>query len=218
MRIASWIFIACAGLAAIGLFVPAIEARTAIAAHVGGRLARRTTLTLHEAAADRDLARRLLAVYRASRGQHVGAQLLDAMEPLARGRIKDAVDDAHDAMSALGGISDDNARTIGTAVAAAIWLFLALQIAMAGLVFVQVVGGSYRRGRIVGALVLAIVGAAMAGAIFYGCEQVVLAVNDEIAYSIVELGPGAWMIPIAAVGALGCGIALLRAHVRASRR
>jgi hypothetical protein len=213
MRIASWLFVACATLAAIGLFFPAIDANVGRQLHV-----KQTTLSLYQAASDRELARELLAVYRANHGQRVGTKLVTSMEPYARGKIKDALEDAHDASESLGGISDHDAKTIGTAVAVAIWLFLALQILMAGLVFVQAVVGTYRRGRLIVALILSIISAAMAGAIYYGCTRVVFEVNDEISYPVVRLGPGVTMLAIAAAGALVCAIALLALRGRASHR
>jgi hypothetical protein len=205
-------------LAALGVFFPAIEARPALAGHAGSRIAKHTTLSLYQAASDRELARRLLAAYRASHGQRLGTRVVAAMEPHAHGRIKDTLDDAHDAMDALAQISDDDAKTYGTALAVAIWLFISIQAAIALVVLVQAVGGIFRRGRIIGATVLALIGAAMAIAMWLGCKQVVFEINDELSYAITELGAGAWLIPIGAIGALGSGIALLAAQRRASLR
>jgi|HubBroStandDraft_6_1064221.scaffolds.fasta_scaffold06508_3 hypothetical protein len=218
MRIASWMLVLCCALASIGVFFPAIEARPALAEKLGHRISRHSTLSLYQAASDRQLARRLLAVYRASHGTAVGTRLLGAIDPVARGRLKDALDDAHDAMDTLGGISDDDAKTIGTAVAVAIWVFLAIQVITALVVLVQAVGGIYRRGRVVGVLVLSVIGAAMAIAMWIACKQVVFEINDELSSSITELGSGAWMILVGGVGALIGGIALLIAHLRDSRR
>ncbi len=218
MRIASWLLVACCALAAIGVFFPAIEARPAIAETLGHRISRHSTLSLYQAASDRQLARRLLAVYRASHGTAVGTRLLGAIDPVARGRLKDALDDAHDAMDTLGGISDHDAKTIGTAVAVAIWVFLAIQVLTALIVLVQAVGGIYRRGRIAGVLVLSVIGAAMAIAMWIACKQVVFEINDELSASITELGTGAWLILVGGTGALTAGITLLIAHLRDSRR
>jgi hypothetical protein len=214
MRLASWLLIACCALAAMGVFFPAIEARPAVTAHVA-RIAHRTTLSLYDAAADRELARRLLAVYRASHGQRVGMQVLSAMEPRAHGRVKDALDDVHDAMDTLGGISDSDAKAIGTAVAAAIGAFLALEVLAALLVLGPAVGGTYRGGRVALALVLALLGAALGVAMAIACKQVVFEINDEVSYAVAELGAGAWLVPVGAVGAFVAAIALLVARRRA---
>ena len=217
MRFASWVVVACCGLAAIGLFFPAIEARPELTAHVQ-RIARRTTLSLYQAAADRELARHLLAVYRASHGQRVGAKLISELEPHARGHAKDALDDARDAMDALAGISDQQAKTIGTAVAIAIWSFLALAILIGLLALTQTVGGIYGRGRCIVIVVLAVIACAVAIGMQLACGRIVFEINDEISYSVAELGSGAWLIPIGGAGMLAGGIALLAAQLRASRR
>jgi hypothetical protein len=217
MRIASWLLVACCALAGLGVFFPAIEARPELTAHVT-RVAHRTSLSLYQAASDRQLARRLLAAYRASRGQRVGMQLVSAMDMHARGRSKDALDDARDAMDTLGGISDDDAKTIGTAVAAAIWTFLIILGLIALLALAQSVSGRYSRGRIIVALVLAVIAGAMAVAMWLACKQVVFEVNDEVSYTVVELGRGAYLIPAGGAGALVAAIALLIAHIRDSHR
>jgi hypothetical protein len=217
MRIASWLLVACCALAGLGVFFPAIEARPELTAHVT-RVAHRTSLSLYQAASDRQLARRLLAAYRASRGQRVGMQLVSAMDMHARGRSKDALDDARDAMDTLGGISDDDAKTIGTAVAAAIWTFLIILGLIALLALAQSVSGRYSRGRIIVALVLAVIAGAMAVAMWLACKQVVFEVNDEVSYAVVELGRGAYLIPAGGAGALVAAIALLIAHIRDSHR
>jgi hypothetical protein len=217
MRIASWLLVACCALAGLGVFFPAIEARPELTAHVT-RVAHRTSLSLYQAASDRQLARRLLAAYRASRGQRAGIQLVSAMDMHAHGRTKDALDDARDAMDTLGGISDDDAKTIGTAVAAAVWTFLIVLGVIALLALVQSVSGSYSRGRIIFALVLAVIAAAMAVAMSIACKQVVFEVNDEVSYAVVELGRGAYVIAAGGIGALLAAIALLIAHIRASHR
>jgi hypothetical protein len=217
MRIASWLLVACCTLAGLGVFFPAIEARPELTAHVT-RVAHRTSLSLYQAASDRQLARRLLAAYRASRGQRVGMQLVSAMDMHARGRTKDALDDARDAMDTLDGISDSDAKTIGTAVAATIWTFLIVLGLIALLALAQSVSGRYTRGRSIVALVLAVIAAAVAIAMWIACKQVVFEVNDEVSYAVVELGRGAYLIPAGGIGALVAAIAVLIAQIRASHR
>ncbi|HEY1812824.1 MAG TPA: hypothetical protein VGG74_10790 [Kofleriaceae bacterium] len=219
MRIASWVVVACCALAAIGVFFPAIEARPELTGRVQ-RIARRTSLSLYQAAADRELARHLLAVYRASHGQKVGTKLIDDLEPHTHGHAKDALDDARDAMDTLGGISDAQAKTIGTALAAAIWSFLAIAILIALLALAQAVGGIYGRGRSVLILVLSVIACAAAIAMWIACKQVVFEINDEVSYAVAELGSGAWMIPIGGAGMLAGAVALLTQlrQPRASQR
>lgn len=218
MRLASWILVACCALAALGLCFPAIEAKPALVAHVGVKLQQKANISLVQAASDRKLARRWLAAFRASHGQHVGRLLLAQMEPHAHGAIKDALDSARDALDTIGGISDDDARTIGTAVAIAIWTFLGLQILIALLVLGQAIDNRFRRGRIITVLALATLGALVAVAMGFACKEAAFQINDDLGYAVAEAGAGAWLIPIGGVGALAAAIALLVGHVRAARR
>ena len=203
MRIASWALVACAVLAALGLFFPAFVVRGP------APLARRASLSLEQAASNRATARRLLAVYRASKGQRVGQALIAVIVPHSHGAVGDALGDARDAMATLGGISDDDAKLYGTLFATLVWIFFALQLLVAALIFLQAVSGVYRRGRLAATLVLAIVSAAMAAALYLGCKEVVFEANDEVSLRVLTLGSGAAMIAAGATGVLICAIALV---------
>ena len=209
MRLASWIFVVAAAVTALGVFLPLLE----VAGHV---ISKRETLSLHGAANNRALVRKLLGAYRRSEAlqlQHV----VGKVTPHTNGRVKDLFEDAGDAMDTLSGISDDDAVQAGRALWIVTWFVIGLATLMIALVFFDVVGGVYHRGRIIGALVLAIVLAAIALSVRVGCGIVVFEVNDEIGAEAVRLGIATMVMPIAAITTLACSIALLILHVRSRR-
>lgn len=212
VRVASWIFVACALTCAIGIFVPAIELR--IGGHV---LSKRTSLSLRQAAGDRDLVRKLLAASRGAQHTHAG-NLVHKVAPHASGTLKDVLGDANDAMDTLSGISDDDAKTAGLVITIVVWAFFVACLAMALLVFLDVVGGEYHRWRLVTALAIATVVAAIGIAIRYACTEVAFEANDELGRDAVGLGAATLVIPITAIGAFCAAITLLVLHVRAARK
>jgi hypothetical protein len=208
MRIASWIFVACAVVAALGVFLPAIE----VGSHV---ISRRQTLSLRQAASDRQTVRKLLAAYRRTGATH--ASLVSKANSHATGALKDVLGDASDAMDTLSGISDDDARHAGTALLVVVWTFVGLCAAMALLIFLDVVAGRYQRWKIITALVIAIVVAAIAIAIRYALGEVAFEANDEIGREAIAVGSAATVIPVSAVGAVCAIVTLLVMHVRSAR-
>ena len=97
------------------------------------------------------------------------------------------------------------------------WFVIGLAALMIALVFFDVVGGDYHRGRIIGALVLAVVLASIGISVRVGCGMVAFEVNDEIGAEAVRLGIATIVMPIAAITALACSIVLLVLHVRSRR-
>jgi hypothetical protein len=212
LRIASWIVVACALVCALGMFVPAFEVR--VAGHV---VSKRATLSLHKAAGDRELVRRLLAGFRASGGRRVGDKLVSIARPHAGSRLRGYLEDASDAMDTLSGVSDEDVRTYGTIFAIVVWGFLALDALMAAFVFVDVVGGRFRRGHLIVAIVLGVLVAAIAIAIRWGCGEAVAAANDELGAQALWLGSAPTVLVVGAIGAVVAAIATLVLHLRAGR-
>jgi hypothetical protein len=207
MRLASWIFVVAAAVTALGVFLPLLE----VAGHV---ISKRETLSLHGAANNRAMVRKVLGAYRKHEAvRHV----VGGITPHTGGRVKDYLEDADDAMDTLSGISDDDAKQAGRALLILTWFVIGLAALMIGLVFFDVVGGVYHRGRIIGALVLAVVLAAIALSLRIGCGMVVFEVNDEIGSEAVRLGIATIVMPIASITALACSIVLLVLHVRSRR-
>jgi hypothetical protein len=212
LRIASWIFIVCALVCAIGVFVPAFELP------VGGHVvSKRENISLRKAVENRNLLRKLLAAYRGTGGKHGAGKLVATLAPHTGGRLKSALDDANDAMDTLSGISDDDAKTFGTILFVVVWSFVGLDLVMALLVFLDAVNGTYRRGRIIGALVISVVVTAVAVAILLGCKAAVFEANDEIGAEVLALGSAPYVILAAAIGALGSIVAMLGLDIRSRR-
>ncbi|HET9989910.1 MAG TPA: hypothetical protein VFQ65_15375 [Kofleriaceae bacterium] len=212
MRVASWLFIVCAVVAALSVFMPVLD--VPVAGHV---ISKRETLSLHGAASNRKLVRKLLAAYRRNSAARVGGAVLGKVTPHAGGRAKDYLEDAGDAMDALSGISDEDAKQAGRALVALTWIVIGLCALMAALVFFDVVTGVYHRGRIIGALVVVVLVAAIAIAIRIGCGMVAFEANDELGAAAVELGVATIAMPVAATGALLSAVALLILDVRSRR-
>lgn len=212
MRIASWIFVVCTIASAVGVFLPAVELR------VGGlAIDRRATLSLYQASNNRAFVRKVVVGYQHSSGQRVGGALISVLAPRATGRLKGYVDDAHDAMDTIGGVSDDDAKTLGTILAITMWGFLLLHALMAGLVGSDVISGTYHRRRIIAALATSVVVTAIALAIHWICGEAVFEANDEIGRNAIGVGAAAFVIPIASVVGLVDVIAVLVLHIRSTR-
>jgi hypothetical protein len=206
------VFIVCAVVAALSVFMPVLD--VPVAGHV---MSKRETLSLHGAASNRRLIRKLLATYRHNNAARIGGALVGKATPHTSGRAKDYLEDAGDAMDALSGISDEDAKQAGRALLALTWIVIGLCALMTALIFFDVVTGVYHRGRIIGALVVALLVAALAIAIRIGCGMVAFEANDELGAAAVELGIATIAMPAAAIGAVLSGIALLVLDVRSRR-
>ena len=205
-------FIVCAVVAALSVFMPVLD--VPVAGHV---MSKRETLSLHGAASNRRLIRKLLAAYRHNSAARMSGAVADKLAPHARGRAKDYLEDAGDAMDALSGISDEDAKQAGRALLALTWIVIGLCALMTALIFFDVVTGIFHRGRIIGALVVAILVAAIAIAIRIGCGMVAFEANDELGAAVVELGVATIAMPAAAISAVLSGIALLVLDIRSRR-
>ncbi|MDB4958538.1 MAG: hypothetical protein JWO36_6107 [Myxococcales bacterium] len=213
MRIAAWVFVVCALFGAIGVFVPSFELR------VGGfTLGRRTTLSLYQASANREFARKFLAGYHRSAGKRVGAAVTAALMPRVGKRVKSHLDDVHDAMLTLDDVSDDDAKTGSTALVVTVWVLLALHALMAGLVFTDTAKAEFRRGRVIAAAAVSLVVTVAAIGIHLVSREAVWEANDEIGKDLVELGFGAYMMPVAAIAGFVAISVVLVQLIRAKRR
>jgi len=125
--------------------------------------------------------------------------------------------DARDAMDTLDDVSEDDVRTAGTWFAVALGVLLALDAAIALVVFTQLMSGAYRRSRMVAALVGSVLVAAIAIALHALCRVAVWEANEEIGRSALALAPGAYVIPLAAIAALVTAVVLVASSGRAPR-
>jgi len=121
-------------------------------------------------------------------------------------------------MDTMSGISDDDAKMFGRILFGVVWSFVGLDLVMALLVFLDAVSGTYRRGRIIGALAISVVVTAVAVAILLGCKAAVFEANDEIGAEVLALGSAPYVIVGAAIVALGSIITMLGLDIRSRRK
>ncbi len=209
---AAWLSIAFAVLSAVAVFLPGLEVE------VGGvRLSRRTSMSLYNAAADRELARALLARYAHSSHREYGEKLADKLLEHGGKHAKELhVDDARDAMSTLDDVSDDDVRNAGRALVALTAVYLALLAIPIGLTFGDTMRGSYSRRRAIAAVALLVIASAVAIAVHVGWREAVFEANDELGTHSFALGSGAWVMPVGALAALAGATALLVLQVRSA--
>jgi hypothetical protein len=207
VRIASWIFVACAVVVLVAVFVPSI------AVEVHGFTPRKASLSLYKISTDRGIARALFGRYSHSQGRKVGEALTAALVP-RMGSNKVHLDDAQDAMSTLDELSDEDVKHAGWAIMGAVWALILLSIVMAGLVIGELVRPEVRTRRTIVAAVLSLVVAALGVGAHLGCGEAVFQANDEIGRDLLALAVGAYLLPVAAVVAFG---AIVTANVLARR-
>jgi TRAP-type mannitol/chloroaromatic compound transport system permease large subunit len=208
VRLIAWLLVACAALAAIGVFVPCLEV------HAGGFAVRRASLSLYRASADRELAHALFVRYEHTGQRRSAEQLANLLlEHSATRAQKLHVDDARDAMTTLDSL-DDRQVVIGErALVGVVWGMVALAV-LAILVAGRIaVGAAPPRARaLVAAVAIALVLAALAVAVHIGCRLAAGEANDEVGADVLVLASGAWMMPLAALGAVVCASGLVVAR------
>ena len=209
MRVASWVFVVSAALVALGVFLPSLELRPG-----GAAISKRAELSLHAISRDRHLVRRLLAAYHGSARRQLGGKLVRGVVPRIAGRPRAALEDARDAMDTLDGLSDDDVKTAGTALTVTLWALIGLEAVLIALVFGELMRGTFRRSRAALALIGALLATAVAIALHLACREAAWQANDEVGRTIVTLGPGAYVLPIAAIAALVAAVVLV-SHRRA---
>ena len=213
MRLAAWLTIVFSVLSATAVFLPGVEVQ------IGGvAVSRRASLSLFQAANERDLARAMLGKYHRATHLHDAESAADALLLHARKTASKAhVDDARDAMSTLDDVSDSDVKTAGRALVAVKWGYLGLLAILAALAFGDTMRGEYSRKRVIAAVVIATLATAIAIAVHVGWREAVAEANDELGTSTFAVGIGAYVMPAAAIGALAAAVALLVQHVRARR-
>jgi hypothetical protein len=204
VRVAAWALVVCAALGALGVLVPSIELRVGRAV-----ISRHTQVSLLGVSRDGDRVRGLLAAFQRARVREVGGQLLRHVAPRVGGRPGSVLADARDAVEALDGVRDDEVRTASLVLAVAVWVLIALETLVAGLVFGALMRGVFARRRFVAALISTLVAAAIAGALHVASQVVAWRANEEVGATVIALRPAAYLLPIAALCGLGLAIALV---------
>ncbi len=209
VRIASWTFVACMLLGMICVFLPSAEVQ------VGGvAVSHRATLSLYRAETNREVVRRWLQLYGHSSSKRMGGALVAALLPHTRGAINDHLGDVHDAMTDLEGVSDEDVKTAGTVLAILLWSFLALHVLAGGLVVRGLVRQRHRGFGLALLMLLAIVIAGVAVALYFAWGAAVFEVNDDIGKDVVGLALGAYVAPVAALLALGSAVVIAVGQLR----
>jgi hypothetical protein len=204
VRVAGWAYVLCAALVAVAIFLPSLDLRVN-----GGPVSKRTERSLHQVSSDRALIHRMLVAYHGSAKRKVATKIVRAVTPRAAGRSRAALEDARDAMDTLDDVTDDDIKHAGTALTITLWALIGLEAALVLLVFPQLMSGTFRRGRLVLALLGALVIAAVAIALHLVLREAVWQVNDEVSHTILVLGPGAYALPLAAIAALIAAVVLV---------
>lgn len=204
MRVAGWAYVLCAVLVAVAIFLPCLDLRAG-----GSSVSKRTERSLHQISADRALIHRMLVAYHGSAKRKLGTKIIHAVTPRASGRPRAALEDARDAMDTLDDVTDDDIKHAGTALMITLWAVIGLEAALVLLMFPPLMRGTFGRGRLVLALLGALVVAAVAIALHLVVREAVWQVNDEVSHAILVLGPGAYALPLAAIAALIAAVVLV---------
>lgn len=199
--------ILCACLCVIGVFLPA------------GEVAVKTPLSTHARAASlwelghsTGAAKKFLDRYRKSYAKRIGAKVLDKVGSRLHGKLGSGVADVQDAMSTLDELKDSDVDTVGTAIAAVMWGLAGLCALVIALAYgADVTSG---RARMVAAGVVALLVAVVGVAVHLVLRRVVAEANGELGHALFGLRGGAYMIPLAAIGAAVSVAAMVIAYVR----
>ncbi len=203
MRIAAWTFIVLTALAAVSMLMPSIELEIR-----GRAVSRDTSLSLYQAATNQELVGRFVVAYNESKAKQIGPAVVKALTPRVDGKLRSLLGDADDAMATLDGMNKDDADKLGMALAATVFTFIGMQILAIGLLFGDAIEGAVRRARVSLAIVVALLSAAIAIGIHVVERRIVSEANAELGVALAGLGPGAYLLPLASLLALGAAIAL----------
>lgn len=209
VRIAAWAFVVCAVLSITAIFVPAVELQLG-----GGAVARKTSLSLYQLSTSRDLVRSYLRAYKRTPGKKLGEGLAGALMPRVGKGLRGHLDDVRDAMTTLDDVDDRDVVLVGRILTATVWTLLALLAVMAGLSFADTMRGVFRRRRAIAAVALGLVTSAIAIAALLALREAVWQANDELGRALVATAFGAYMLPVAAIGALAAAVVQLVQLVR----
>jgi hypothetical protein len=206
VRVVSWIFVLCALASATGIFMPSLELRAV--------RVKRANVSLYELGAHRALATRVIAAYHKSHGRALGEALMGIAVKHTKNEY---LGDAHDAMTTLDDVSDNDVRTLGTVLVVVIWAYLALQAVMGLLVLGSLVGDVYRKRRLALVTGLSVLSSAIAIGLLMVCREAAWQANDEIGHTVLGAGVGPSLMAIASVIGLVAIVTVLVAHLRAAR-
>ena len=209
MRIAAGLFIGCALIVLISVFLPALRPRA-----VHGFTIRRASVSLYKASTDRELARALFGKYTRSSSRRIGESVTNALVPRL-GKNKAHLDDAQDAMQTLDQFDDDDVRHAGWALTAAVWFLILASLAMVVAFAAELSRKAFRPRRALVVAIGALVVAILAVGAHLGCREAVWQANDEIGYETLELGLGAYLLAISGCAAfLAAGVTYVLARKR----
>jgi hypothetical protein len=201
VRVAAWVFVVATVVSAICLFVPSIQLTVK-----GSTVGKKGQLSLYQAESNREVVRRLVVAYHKSSGRDMGVALVEAMTPKVGGKLRGYLSDARDAMDTLDDVTEDDARLVGWILFAVVWGGLALHLAQAALMFGDAVNGTFRRNRVIAGVVMSGFVALIAFALLAVSRNLVHQANDELGKSVVQLGPGAYLMPIASLAAVAAAV------------
>ncbi len=213
MRFAAWLSIAFALASTLAIFLPGIELQVN-----GVSLGKRASVSLYTATRERDLVRTLLDKYHAAGKRKLGEQAADVLlEHAAKHAKKAHIDDARDAMATLDDVSDSDLKVAGRALVGLTWGYPALVAILVFMLFGATNEQTFATRRAIGGVVLGVLVAASAVAVYLGWSTALAEANDELGVQLFGLGVGAIMMPVCGVIALAGAIATLVLHLRTQR-
>jgi hypothetical protein len=197
------IFVACTAMCALSIFVPSV------AVEIGGvTVSKRASLSLWQASTNTDIAKRIVGAFNGNSKRRLGEALTAALLPHARGGLRGHLDDAHSALEAVD-VSDSDIDTGGRVLEIVLFGFFMLAGVAIAVVFVELMRPAIRRKRVIIALVLSVVVAALAIGFHLLCREGVWQANDSIGKDALGLAAGAWLMPVMGVGALAALVTVL---------
>jgi hypothetical protein len=210
VRVVTILAIVCTCLSLATVFLPSGELtiRQPTATH-------RAVRSLYELGRSSDQVRAFIDDFRASPAKKVGARALDRLSPHLRGRLGEQAADVREAVAILDGLEDEELDTAGQVMAGVLWTMIGLHVLLVLLLMGTDVGT--RRARVVLALVVAVLTAAMAIGVFVALDRIVDAANAEVGRAIFALQTGAYLLPAAALVSLAVVVAVVVTHAAARR-
>src|SRR5262249_2918173 len=156
-------FVACTAVCAVSIFVPSVEVS-------GLTWSKRASLSLWQASTNTDVAKRIVTAFNGNSKRRLGEAFTAALLPHTRGGLRGHLDDAHSALEAVD-VSDSDIDTGGRALEVVLFGFFALAGVAIGVVFAELMRSEIRRKRIVIALVLSVLIAALAVGFHLMCRE-----------------------------------------------
>ena len=220
MRVTVSAAILCAALCIIGVFLPAghLGLRTRVGRlDIGSRVGTvSTSRSLYQLGVNSDAVRDFVDRYRQSTGRKLGGKALDKVAPRLPDALRWRAEELQYMNASLDAIRDEDLETVGTATAATMWSLLGLDVLAIILLFG--IGARTSRLRVAAALVVSLLAAALAVAVYLVLGRVVLEANRELRSELFSLRGGAHLMPAAAVASFAATVATLVLYIRARGR